>query len=260
MKYKTKNKSVKNIKGGASTTEGGASTTDMPNNNGNNGICNQDIAAAVKTNSFVSRLNHLGSMGFPNIQFFSLLAPYALVSFFLFLSLFNLNIKGIMYLIGLIFALLSSNILTIFLPNDVVNDKNKNARCEIFNYKILLHKPILPFGTIVYSYTLLYLLIPMIQNSMMNYAIIIALILMLGIDFIIQTHIECFNFQVAIMSIILTTIITIIWVGYILGTYMPGITYHTDYLSNKEVCLMPSQQKFKCNVYKNGELISSTTK
>ena len=128
MKYKTKNKSVKNIKGGANTPEGGASTTDMPNNNGNNGICNQDIATAVKTNSFVSRLNHLGSMGFPNIQFFSLLAPYALVSFFLFLSLFNLNIKGIMYLIGLIFALLSSNILTIFLPNDVVNDKNKNLK------------------------------------------------------------------------------------------------------------------------------------
>jgi uncharacterized membrane protein YukC len=27
--------------------------------------------------------------------------------------------------------------------------------------------------------------------------------------------------------------------------------------SNKEICTMPSKQTFKCNVYKNGELIGS---
>ena len=27
--------------------------------------------------------------------------------------------------------------------------------------------------------------------------------------------------------------------------------------NNKEVCSMPSQQTFKCNVYKNGELIGA---
>ena len=28
--------------------------------------------------------------------------------------------------------------------------------------------------------------------------------------------------------------------------------------SNKEICSMPSAQTFKCSVYKNGELISSS--
>lgn len=29
--------------------------------------------------------------------------------------------------------------------------------------------------------------------------------------------------------------------------------------SNKEVCSMPSKQTFKCSVYKNGELLTTTT-
>jgi hypothetical protein len=49
------------------------------------------------------------------------------------------------------------------------------------------------------------------------------------------------------------------WVS-IIGANSPSLLYHTDYISNKEVCSMPEESNFKCKVYKNGELISSMTK
>lgn len=37
-----------------------------------------------------------------------------------------------------------------------------------------------------------------------------------------------------------------------------NLLYVGEINSNKEVCSMPSQQKFKCRVYKNGELVGSS--
>ena len=37
-----------------------------------------------------------------------------------------------------------------------------------------------------------------------------------------------------------------------------NLLYVGEVNSEKEVCSMPSQQKFKCRVYKNGELVGST--
>ena len=42
----------------------------------------------------------------------------------------------------------------------------------------------------------------------------------------------------------------------------PGLSnllFFNDYSSNKEICTMPKKQTFKCAVYKNGELIGSST-
>jgi len=37
-----------------------------------------------------------------------------------------------------------------------------------------------------------------------------------------------------------------------------NLLYVGEVNSDNEVCSMPSQQKFKCRVYKNGELVGST--
>jgi hypothetical protein len=35
--------------------------------------------------------------------------------------------------------------------------------------------------------------------------------------------------------------------------------FFNEISSNKEVCTMPKKQTFKCSVYKNGELVGSTS-
>lgn len=55
--------------------------------------------------------------------------------------------------------------------------------------------------------------------------------------------------------------------GVVLGVLISGLMYNSpmrkylfvDDNVDGEVCSQPSKQKFKCNVYKNGELLSSTT-
>ena len=55
--------------------------------------------------------------------------------------------------------------------------------------------------------------------------------------------------------------------GVLLGAGLSALIYSSpirnllfvnELSGNKEVCSMPSQQQFKCRVYKNGELVGST--
>ena len=41
-------------------------------------------------------------------------------------------------------------------------------------------------------------------------------------------------------------------------TSIKNLLYISEVNSDNEVCSMPSQQKFKCRVYKNGELVGSS--
>jgi hypothetical protein len=44
---------------------------------------------------------------------------------------------------------------------------------------------------------------------------------------------------------------------YLIQTQNPELLYYDDLISNKIACSKPSQQKFKCSVYKNGELLKT---
>lgn len=192
-------------------------------------------------------------MSWPNIYFFSMIGPYTLVGFFILLSIFNTNIKGIFYVVGLIVVLFFSNIVNTMLPANI--DLVSKARCTAFGFSSLLNDQ-LPFGIIVYTYTFIYLFIPMLQNYIMNYSLLFSLIMIIGADILIQTHSQCAKIPAIIMSIIATIVIGMMWV-ILISQKMPSMLYSTDYSSDKQVCSMPSEQKFKCKVYKNGELIST---
>ncbi len=196
------------------------------------------------------------NMAWPNIYFFSMVGPYVLIGFFILLSIFNTNIKGIFYVIGLIVVLFFSNIVNTMLPADT--NITSKAMCSAFGFSSLLNDQ-LPFGIIVYTYTFIYLFIPMIQNFMMNFSLIFSLFMIIGADILIQFHSGCARFPAIIMSIISAIVIGMGWV-ILISNIMPSMLYSTDYISDKQVCSMPSEQKFKCKVYKNGELISTVAK
>jgi len=183
-----------------------------------------------------------------NFQFISLVGPYVLIGFFILLSLFNNNIKGFCYVFGIIIMLFFSNIV-IFSEEG----KQKPICSGIFLGKL---SNTIPLGILVYSFTFFYLIIPMIISSMMNYMILITLMLLIGVECIIQTTNECINIGGLMIGLLLGVASGIVW-ALIIHNLNPHLTYHTDYLSDKQVCSMPSEQKFKCKVYKNGELITT---
>jgi hypothetical protein len=98
----------------------------------------------------------------------------------------------------------------------------------------------------------------MVQNRMMNYPVLFSLLLLISSDISIKLKLECVNMKGIFVALSIATVSGIAW--YILiQNIAPYLLYHVDYISDKQVCSMPSQQHFKCNVYKNGELISTMT-
>lgn len=91
------------------------------------------------------------------------LAPFILVCFFILQSLLNYDLKGIIYLAGLLFATTSVLIVKGLLESSITPDENRilpDARCQTItlgNNGQLLSS--VPLSITTYSYTFFYLLI-----------------------------------------------------------------------------------------------------
>ena len=230
----------------------GSVSSGVSSGSSSNGSTSSGVSGPSGSSDAASSV-HMKSYNSPNFQFLSLIGPYVLIGFFFLLSFFNTNLKGIVYLIGVIVMLFFSGLIDGMIPPS----KDAKAICHLFGIPSFGKN--LPFGSLVYGFTFAYLFFPMIQNSMMNYPLIIGLLLITGVDITIQLYSKCSTMNGVMLSLALSLVFGFVWYLAI-QSLSPSLLYHVDYLSDKQVCSMPSQQKFKCSVYKNGELISTTTK
>lgn len=116
------------------------------------------------------------------------------------------------------------------------------------------------FSVFVFSFTIFYICLPMFLNNNINYFVFGSLLAYMIIDIMIRYQKQCLTN--------VTTVLINILCGSILGITIPALLYaggsskylmFTETTSNKEVCSMPKKQQFKCAVYKNGEIIGSTS-
>ena len=115
--------------------------------------------------------NHFG--------FLSLIGPYVMTGYFLLSSLFNNNAKGFIYLAGVVIMMAFTN----FYGH---GDYSGKQECLVFfNSSISLSNK-LPIGVLVYTFTFFYLLIPMIKTTMINFSILTILLMLIGVDSMIQ--------------------------------------------------------------------------
>ena len=216
------------------------------------------IGGGESTNSSLNekvydKSNMLPTMG-SGFYFIAMLGPYILISFFLLLSFFNQNLKGVIYFIGICLLIIVTKIFSVTIAPMM---PTKSFKCSMFESTLIGDG--LSFSILVYFFTLGYLFIAMFRNNIMNYPMIIAILLLGGIDIVIKKSNNCTTISTSAISVFLGLLIGFIW-STIIQNNASDLLYHTDYISNKVACSMPSQQKFKCQVYKNGELISTMTK
>ena len=105
-----------------------------------------------------------------------------------------------------------------------------------------------------------YIISPMILKMV---PINITLIVILGLYtvwvWIIGLRTSCVTSGYLIGNIIYGIITVSITISIILSFKLESYLFLYDSISDSVKCSMPSKQSFKCNVYKNGELISSNT-
>lgn len=159
--------------------------------------------------------------------------PYFVMGLFIVLSLFTSNLKGIVYMLGVVLMYI---FLRIFFKNEM--------QIPSFYYA-------------VYLYSLIYLSLPMFVNNNINIGVIVFFLIMY-----ISTVLGKIYINGEFKDIIIGTFTGIIFsVSYyiilISSVETKKYLYYHDFDSNKVACSRPSKTKFKCDVYKNGELIKN---
>ena len=195
-------------------------------------------------------------------NFFSFMTPFLLVFFLVMISIFNMDIKGIIYLGGILMV----SIINIFFMNIVKNvaDPNRNPLCGVLNVPFMISSGANErydspsINSVILCFTMAYLLLPMIFNKQVNYIVIITLVSLFIIDSFSQITNACSNPAGTLLGSL---------IGFVLGSIYYSIIYHSgnknllyfeEFQSNNVLCKRPRKQQFKCRVYKNGELVDST--
>jgi hypothetical protein len=192
----------------------------------------------------------------PNIlQFISFIAPTLLV-FFLFLSsLFNQNVKGLVYIAGVLLA----SMINIIFMNVIGSERNEDESfsCSLFDIPHI-SKYNSPYPTtLIIAFTIAYLVMPMKYNNQMNYVVLIFLLCLLVIDILTKVQNKCTTYPGTLLGALVGYLLGVLWYTIFNTAGYKSLLYFDELRSDNVVCSKPTKQTFKCSVFKNGELISS---
>jgi hypothetical protein len=192
-------------------------------------------------------------LSYPSMfTFLSLISPYLIVLVLLLNSIINSNIKGLIYLFGILILFF---IVFLFQSSINVTSEAIPSYCKLFSSSIPYYS-IPSFNSAVFLFTLVYMVMPMFSSNVINLPFICILLILFSVDATIRRQNKCTSLIGVFFGGIIGIIIGIMWY-LIISSNSPELLYYDDLISNKVACSRPTQQKFKCSVYKNGQLLQS---
>ena len=221
----------------------------------------QDTLNQITTNIDNPKISVLDII--PDImKFIAFCSPIIIpLSLFVFSIYLNLANKGLLYL-ALILGILCVRIAYITLSGG-------NGNSDVFNPNKCKTIPLfsgnnLTLSTYIISFTFFYLCFPMFVSDSINIGIVAFLIFYLIFDFIIKYFLGCFKEQNTFFKYAFADFVGGSFFGISISCLMfyfggQNLLLLTETQSDKVSCSRPSNQTFKCNVYKNGTLIQSNT-
>lgn len=195
-------------------------------------------------------------MSFSNLfKFIATISPLLLGTLLVLASIINQDIKGIIYLAGV----LISSVLNIFIMNLVKSPAipDRSVTCDLVEIPFMVNNYNSPaFNSMFIAFTIAYIGIPMYYNNEMNYVLLILMLSLFSMDAVTKLGSKCTTATGIFLGLVIGLIFGAGWFTLLHSTGNDDLLYFNEILSNKSVCKMPSSQQFKCSVYKNGELIS----
>lgn len=186
----------------------------------------------------------------------SILSPIIVVFFIVMSSLFNQDLKGLVYLAGILIA----SMVNIFLMNQLQStyEPRPGEFCSLIDLPIFGNAYDSPApSSVIIAFTAAYLIVPMIFNSQMNYIVMAFFLILYGIDGFYKTSANCTKTSGVILGGLIGLFLGLSWFVLFHSTGYDSLLFFNDFQSNNVMCSKPSKQTFKCSVYKNGQLISS---
>jgi len=189
------------------------------------------------------------------------LSPFIIVSFFSLSSILNQDLKGLIYLAGMLFACFfavavgSSEYLQYeFKSDDIKAVQNAKIICNTLSLSDTGRISNLPLSMVVFSYTFFYLveIIAKYNLASQNIPTLVIFPLLIIGDFIWNTTNGCNNgFPQMIVAFGIGACWGALWSYIIRSTGIIQLQYFNG-ISNSQSCSRPSKQMFRCT--------SSTTK
>jgi hypothetical protein len=178
----------------------------------------------------------------------TLISPFFLVFLLVTISIINSDIKGFIYLGGVLFLFAVMYLIAGLIPMN-----NLSGTCALWNIG-LFQTP--SFISALYVFTIVYLVYPMVLNQIFNFPLIVILLVIYISDIIIRAFkMGCTNLIHVTIGSVMGLVVSF-FVIVLLGNHK-NLLYFNDTLSSKVACSVPSKQKFKCSVYNNGQLVQS---
>ena len=212
----------------------------------------------------------LPSSGLGVLSALSFYAPIFITSAIMLFSLFSSAIsKGVFYLFW-VFVSTAVRIIIMYALKDKTTDTN--GKDNAYRSEKCYNGLYLPFITSTYSvfilaFTLCYFLIPMIilgfsnKGITINYGVIGFFVAYIVLDVMTKLSAGCIDNALSgpvMYDLIGGGVLGGAISGTINATGLKGMLFINEMLSNNQVCSKPSKQQFKCSVYRNGEIVSSS--
>jgi hypothetical protein len=99
----------------------------------------------------------------------------------------------------------------------------------------------------------------MFIKNIYNIPVMAILLLYLVFVTLYQNNDGCCSFATSLSNILYGVLSAALTVIILVSAGLTDKLFTEDLVSDATICSMPSKQTFKCSVYKNGEIISSTT-
>ena len=201
----------------------------------------------------------------------SFMTPIILVFLFFFISIINQNVKGLVFIAGALLASFINVILQQLIkspkPYGIGNPTTEGSSqyvgvkshvCDMYDVFSLTSKYNEPASSSVFvAFTIAYLVLPMTFNNQMNYGLIILLFSIFAVDSISKVTYGCNTKRGIGLGGVTGLILGAAWYSLLHHSGNDNILYFDELDSNNVLCKKPSKQKFKCAVYKNGEIITN---
>jgi hypothetical protein len=188
------------------------------------------------------------------VQLFSVFAPLFLGTFLVLISVFNQNIKGLIYLAGVLMASIIN--LGVMFAVGSEPTENQGAICNLIDFPLVPTQYNVPnYNSMFISFTLIYLLLPMLANNQINSWIIGTIVSIFAVDAYVKLQYYCTVPRGIVFGGIIGSVLGAAWYFVMKFTDHESLLFFHDLVSNNVICKRPKNQTFKCSVYKNGQVI-----
>lgn len=180
------------------------------------------------------------------------LSPFIVVSFFTLSSVLNQDLKGVVYLAGLLFSCFFAVVISSTMRFPIIVNTEENTQvCNTLSLTDDGRLSKIPLGMVVFSFTFFYLvdIIAKYNLAVQNIPTLVLFPILIVAEAFWNRIYYCATIPQLIIALGVGSLCGFGWAQLIRKTGAVQLQYFNG-INNGEVCSRPSKQKFKCTIKK----------